>query len=328
MKVAVALVALLTVACGGSSTGPGPTPATMDCSVGRPDFGGPATQADRAVFAYDANAPLNLQQTVQSTDSEVQVSSIAYTSPGGGSVPGILVEPVGRPGPRPALILVQVFQANALTPLAKIFAQSGAVVIAIDPPSWRYRGAGPVQLFTSQDRTEQIQMIKDLRRAIDILQAHPNVDDNRIGLAGNSYGGMMGALLVGVDSRLKAAVLSTAPGGWVTFHTSTFNLSTFMAQVNCAARTAWFNEMVPIEPIRYVNNSTSTALLFQIAQLDTAVAQEDAMALYNAAGGPKELRFYNAGHNLNAESQGERFAWLRDKLGFDPDPPPPGGGLP
>ena len=319
MKPAIALLALFAIACGGSSGGGSgsviePTQPSAPACDTRPDFGGPATEADRSLFAYDANAPLNLQQTVQSTEGNVQVSSIAYSSPGGGSVPGILVEPIGAPGPRLALILVQVFQASSLTPLAKIFAQSGIVVLAIDPPSWRNRGVGPFMLFNNQDRLEQIQMIKDLRRGIDLLQAHPNVDDNRIGFIGNSYGGMMGALLVGVDSRLKAAVLSTAGGGWVTFHTNKFNLNQFVAQVPCATRSTWFQAMVPIEPIRYIPNNTKTELLFQIAQLDDAVALDDAMALFNAAGGPKEARFYNVGHNLNAEAQQERFAWLKLKL--------------
>lgn len=86
--------------------------------------------------------------------------------------------------------------------------------------------------------------------------------------------------------------------------------------------------MVPIEPIRYISNSTTTSLLFQIAQLDDVVAQDDAMALYNAAGGAKEVRVYNAGHPLNLEALSERFEWLREQLGFDPDPPPPGGSVP
>jgi len=30
------------------------------CAIARPDFGGPASAADRALFAYDATAPLNL----------------------------------------------------------------------------------------------------------------------------------------------------------------------------------------------------------------------------------------------------------------------------
>jgi uncharacterized protein len=98
---------------------------------------------------------------------------------------------------------------------AQVLAQFGGVVIAIDAPFAR-RGGSPIQ-FTTEDRTEQIQLIKDLQRAVDVLRAMPNVDDERIAYAGFSYGGAMGALFVGVERRLKAAVLVVGDGA--SFHT-------------------------------------------------------------------------------------------------------------
>ena len=64
------------------------------CAVARPDFGGAATAADRALFAYDVNAPLNLTKTVESTTNGVEVSAISFSSPDGGSVTGLLFDPV------------------------------------------------------------------------------------------------------------------------------------------------------------------------------------------------------------------------------------------
>ena len=69
---------------------------------------------------------------------------------------------------------------------------------------------------------------------------------------------MIGAHLVGVERRLKAAVLTTANGGWVTHNTSTPEKLNVLATMTCAARNAWFQAMIPIEPIRYIGNAAPT----------------------------------------------------------------------
>src|SRR5918992_5032994 len=91
MKPAIALLALFISACAGSSAAP--SPVAESCAVARPDFGGAATAADRDLFAYDVNAPLNLQKTVESTNNGVEVSAISFNSPDGGSVTGFLFDP-------------------------------------------------------------------------------------------------------------------------------------------------------------------------------------------------------------------------------------------
>jgi dienelactone hydrolase len=63
-------------------------------------------------------------------------------------------------------------------------------VIAIDAPFARRSGA-PIA-FTRRDRAEQIQLIVDLRRAVDLLRARADVDDDRIAYLGMSYGAVMG----------------------------------------------------------------------------------------------------------------------------------------
>jgi len=71
------------------------------CAIARPDFGGPATAADRALFAYDVTAPLNLKKTFEATFNGVTRSAISYDTPDGGVAPGLMVEPVGRAAVHP-----------------------------------------------------------------------------------------------------------------------------------------------------------------------------------------------------------------------------------
>ena len=335
-KPRIALVASLfsataaLAACGGSdSTGTAvldrATHATTDsCALARPDFGGPATAADRALFAYDASAPLNLKTTVDSTRNGVEFSTISYTSPDGGSVPGIMTRPVGRSGLRPGIVVMHPSSAPTLPVTgamlamgeAHSLAQRGAVVIAIDAPSVR-RGGSTALTFTAQDRRDQTQLIRDLQRAVDVLLAQGNVDPARIGFTGYSYGGMVGVQFSGIERRLKAAAITAGHGGHVTLATNKTLLQN-LSTLSCATRTAWFRDMTPIEAVRFIPGAAPTALLFQIGRFDTAVLPEDAQAVYDAASSPKEVRYYDTGHVLNSQAVIDRFAWLAKQVGIDP----------
>jgi uncharacterized protein len=320
MNPTIALAALLISACAGSAaeeiTKPTETFAAGDsCAVARPDFGGAATEADRKLFAYDASAPLNLQKTVGPTSNGVEVSTISFDSPDGGRATGYLFDPVARSGPRPGMVLMHGAPGNAsqMTGQGQALAAHGAVVIALDAPFARRSGAW--RQFTPQDRVEQIQLMKDLQRAVDVLRARPNVDAARIAYLGVSYGGAMGVQFVGIERRLKAAVLEVADGGLVSHETSAGEVA--LASLSCAARVAWLRAMTPIEPIRFIPHASPTPLLLQNGRTDNLVPMADAAALHAAAPEPKTIRWYDAGHALPAQALVDRHAWLNGQIGLD-----------
>ena len=318
MKPGMALVALLVSACAGSpaESFAKPPAAGDSCAVARPDFGGAATEADRNLFAYDVNAPLNLQQSVENTINGVEVSGISFSSPDGGSATGLLFDPVTRSSLRPGIVLMHGLPGNArgTAAYAQVLAQHGAVVIAIDAPFAR-RGGEPVRLGT-EDRAEQLQLIKDLQRAVDVLRARANVDDERIAYVGISYGGAMGALFVGIERRLKAAALVVGDGGLVSHFTGPEDFS-FLSGLSCATRVAWFRAMAPLEPIRFIPHASPTALLLQNGRSDNLVPEADAKLLHTAAPEPKTLRWYDAGHGLNQQALWDRHDWLHQQIGLD-----------
>ena len=169
--------------------------------------------------------------------------------------------------------------------------------------------------MTKQDRDEQIQLMQDLQRAVDVLRAQPNVAADRIAYLGFSYGGAMGALFAGIERRIKTAVLVVGNGGLVTRLTSPNDLP-FMASLSCAARVAWFRDMVPIEPIRFIGLAT-VPLLLQNGQTDQFIPTADAQLLHNAAPQPKKTLWYNAGHNLNQQALVDSHDWLVEHIGLD-----------
>jgi dienelactone hydrolase len=188
-------------------------------------------------------------------------------------------------------------------------------VIAIDAPFAR-RAGQPVQ-FTAQDRAEQVQLMKDLQRAVDVLRARVNVDHERVAYLGVSYGGAMGALFAGIERRLSAAVLVVADGGLVSHFTGPED-SGFMAGLSCETRAGWLRDMAPIEPIRFIAHAPPTALLLQNGRLDTLVPMADAQALHSAAPQPNTVRWYEAGHGLNQQAAADRLDWLSQEIGLDP----------
>ena len=317
------LIGLLLAACAGSDADPiiepiTPPPVKGDsCAIARPDFGGPATQAELSLFAYDVNAPLDLQKTVENVVGAVEVSAISYNSPAGGRVTGLLFIPLQRSTPRPGIILMHGLPGKArdFTAYATTLANYGAVVIAIDAPFAR-RSGSPLRMI-KEDRDEQIQLMKDLQRAVDVLRAQPNVVKDRIAYLGISYGGAAGVQFAGIERRIKAAALVVADGGLVTHWTQAGGLP-FLATLSCAARAAWFREMVPLEAIRFIGFAKGTALLFKNGTNDQFITSADAQTLHNAAPEPKTIIWYNAGHNLTPQAVLDRHDWLVQQIGLDP----------
>jgi hypothetical protein len=54
-------------------------------------------------------------------------------------------------------------------------------------------------------------------------------------------------------------------------------------------------------------------VLFQFATRDKFVTKATADALVESAAGPKEVRWYDAEHELNADAARDRLAWLRQR---------------
>ena len=287
------------------------------CGGARPDFGGLATSEERALFGYDVNAPLNLQKTVTSTTNGVEVSSISYSSPDGGLVTGLMWDPITRPDRRPGIVLMHGHPSKAsdMTGIAQNYAQYGAVVIAIDAPFAR-RAGGAMTMIPQLDSAEQVQAIKDLQRAVDVLRSRPNVDVDRIAYVGFSWGGATGALLVGIERRLKAAAIVVGHAGQVSLRTGPIGFKSF-STLPCDVRVAWMRAMARLEPIRFVGNA-NVPLLLQNGQSDEFVPVYLAAELHDATPQPRTILWYPTGHNLGQQAMFDRHDWLVQHIGLDP----------
>jgi dienelactone hydrolase len=276
----------------------------------------PAPASALTAFAYDREAAYDPAIQLLGTDGTVAIHELSFLSPRGtGRATGRLFVPEGA-GPFAGILLQHGLPGNAekMTNYAAVLARHGAVVVALDAPFAR-RGGQPLR-FTEADSTEQVQLMTDLQRAVDLLVARPDVDASRLGYVGISYGGAMGALFVGIERRLKTGILVVADGGLVSHFTGSEDGAGPFAGLTCAEWRRWLESMIPIEPIKYIGFASPTPLLLQSGRQDDLVPPRDAERLHAAAPDPKTVQWYEAGHSLGVTAVRTRSFWLHEHLGM------------
>lgn len=275
-------------------------------------------EANLDLFAYDKRAPLDVKELDRQQLQGITTIDLTYASPTGSRVPTTLILPKGA-GPFAGLVIQHGMPSDrkAMDWLGQSYAHMGAVVVMIDAP-WarpeRQECEGytcrTVPRFTEEDRTDQIELMIDLQRAVDLLLSRPEVDPQRLAYIGVSYGGAMGGLFAGIEQRLKAYVLVVGDGGLVE-HTSEPDESGYPDHWN----KRWVEAMWPIEPLHYVSRAAPAALLFQNGLQDDLVPPRDALRYQQAGSQPKTVRWYDAGHGPTASSLSDQSLWLFKHIG-------------
>jgi hypothetical protein len=163
-------VALLGVtACGSSGGKPAPRDATFD---------------------YDRSVPLEFVDHGRvNRDYPVQVRDVSFTGPAGVTISGFLSRPPGK-GPFPAVVYLHGSggdRSQLLVP-AVWMAGRGAVTLTIDAPPVPPSEGTTAEADLRRQREATVRAVVTARRAVDALQALPQVDDSRIGLVGWSEG--------------------------------------------------------------------------------------------------------------------------------------------
>ena len=314
-------------ACGGNDASPtATTPPPTSGTTAIPTSDTLSRSEAEKLFNYNRQRPLAITRQALTTRLSanelrgVTVESITYASPKGGEVPALLVVPKRR-GPFPGVIVQHGLPSTKedFLPVGIDLARTGAVAILIDAPFNRPQ-QGTIRSDisgTPKDRDEQIQLIVDLRRAVDLLIARPDVDADRLAYVGISYGAAMGGLLAGVEDRITAYVLAVGDGGLVSHFTGP-NDPQPPQSMSAEDWQRWLAAMRPIEPINFIGQATPAALLFQAGTKDELVPPEDARRYQQAARQPKEVRWYEAGHELNCTARKDMMAWLARHIGIDP----------
>jgi dienelactone hydrolase len=266
-------------------------------------------------FDYDANAALGILENSKKVIEGITVYDLSYAGPKGGRVTSYLIVPPGK-GPFAALLYVHWGQGDRTEFLSEalVMAKRGVVSLLIDGPFAR-ADADRDASFThpEKERDQWIKGVIEMRRGIDVLRARNDVDLKRIGYVGHSYGATFGGVLAGIEKRIKAYVLIGGLPGFTFFDDPV--LAPFMKGFTAEQKQKYADAIQPIEPIRFVGNSSPASLFFQFAQYDRYISEPAANRFFDAAGQPKNIKWYFCSHEFNdPESRTDRLEWISRQL--------------
>jgi dienelactone hydrolase len=268
-------------------------------------------------FAYDASTPLAVRDGGRvNSDYPIAVRDVSYVS-GGRRIEGFLAVPPGS-GRRPGAVYLHGSGGDRRQLLvhAVWLAGRGAVTLAITAPSATApaeSGLAPAAALRRQ-RDLAVADVVAVRRALDLLQARPDVDGSRLGFVGWSAGARTGALLAGVERRAKAFVLMS--GGATP-------VSEYAATAPPALRADVRRLLGQVDPLRTLRRARSGTLLLQDGRFDQVVPRAALTGLARAAPKGTDVRWYDAGHDLDEAAFRDQLAWLARRLGLG-GPPVPG----
>jgi fermentation-respiration switch protein FrsA (DUF1100 family) len=316
----IILIVVLCIGCAPAPLLPADVPETSSPEVVARILSTVDADVSLHLFDYDRSAPLDVREESHTELSNGTLITLSYASPKGGRVPAQIIIPRGV-GPFAAIILQHggLGCKEDLADLGLWLAGIGAVTFMLDDPYTRPGGWEPTQYmgepwpyFTSEDLDVKIQLINDLQRAVDLLSEHPQVDPDRLAYFGLSFGGAMGGLLSGIETRIKAYVLQVGDGGLVE-HTSRPGPDGMNVHFN----EGWAELMWPTESLHFVGRAAPAALLFQNGLRDENVLPSDAIRYYHAASEPKTILWYDSDHFLPQIAFYDAALWLQPYIAAD-----------
>lgn len=269
-----------------------------------PVAGTSGSRAPAPLFDYDHSAPLEVAWGGTVVSHDVARQDLKFSALRGARVAAYFVHP--RAGaPWPLVIWVPGRGEDRREDLgdADTLARNGVASLLVDPPA-----SEVVTCDAAKDLAIFTRYVVGRRRAVDLALTLPDVDRRRIAAAGFSYGASVTAVLAGVEHRIRAFALKSGRA----HHTGFMRLA--CPQLGQKKLDAYVVKLSAIDPINWVPKATRPSFLIQDGTRDPFNPRADVLALYRAAHGPKELRFYTADHPLNAAATAYRARWLLRQL--------------
>ncbi|HKF15360.1 MAG TPA: hypothetical protein VKB13_09050 [Gaiellaceae bacterium] len=230
----------------------------------------------RALFAYERNRPLRIGVRRRTTAQGVTVEDLTYRSPGNGTIAAYVVKPAeGNTGEAGIVFLHWTYNGpdrDEFLGEARSYAKHGVTSLLV----------GEKRSVGNSD------MVVDIERGVDLLLEREHVDPARIGFVGHSMGAVVGGVVAGVETRIRAYVLMAGSTGFPPF------------------------------PEPFIGQAAPARLFFQFGKRDEIISPDDAREYAVRASEPKRVGWYDAEHDLNdARAREDRAEWLREQLGFD-----------
>lgn len=258
-------------------------------------------------YEYDRSIPLEAEVSRVGEDELMVVYKVYYSSVNNVRVPALLILPkIGQP-PYPCIVFLHGYggRKEDAVALARVAAPFGFAVFSIDAVYHGERSVPGKQLYSpdlEESRRSFIQTVIDLRRGVDFLETVKEVDAERIGYAGGSMGGILGAIFIGVEPRVRAAVIVVGGGNMTLMIKESTHPAVPPIRERIEREKISWKELErlfePVEPLNFIWRFSPRPVQFHCGRFDTIVPAEAQRQLAERAGEPKEVYWYDSGHDV------------------------------
>jgi dienelactone hydrolase len=263
------------------------------------------------MFAYDSSRAFDLKEESTKEQDGVTIRAVNYAAyaPKHGRIKAYVIQPAGN-GPFAGVLFFHWL--GEVKSDRTEFLDEALALAKKGTASLLMQGYFPWSEEPTDGPTDHQQIIDqtiEVRRALDLLLSQPKVDKRRIGFVGHDYGSMFGAIASGIDKRVKTYVLIAGVGSF-----GDWSLKYWTGPSKNGAD-VYKQAVKDVDPIGYVPHTAPATLLFQFANNDKYISKQVANDFFAAASRPKEVKWYDATHDLNIEdARRDRSVWLTRQL--------------
>ncbi|MGI4791743.1 MAG: alpha/beta hydrolase [Janthinobacterium lividum] len=260
-------------------------------------------------YQYDTSKPLAVKLGAVQKIGDAQFLRFSYLSTNGQRVPALLFSPTRPIGVKnyrdmpamPCLVILHGLGGSKeiMSGMALAAAKMGYASLVID--EYGQGDRGPLKTVPGQQAQELattvLQTTVDVRRGLDYLATRGEIDSKRIGLVGVSLGAIIGTVVSGVDTRIKATVLVSGGGDWglilktLSAHNATVSGHSTSAfkNINWASLSVL---LAPEDPLTFAPHIAPRPLLMLGGRKDTTIVPQAQQELFDATNDPKQIVWY------------------------------------
>ena len=254
------------------------------------------------------------------SDFGLSAEEVSFSSHDGTRLAGWFI-PAAAKGRSPAIVLSHGWGRSRaeLLPHADLFHRAGFAVLAFD---YRHRGESGGDTITMGLRERD-----DLRAALDLLAARPEVDAERIGVFGMSMGSVIAIVVAADDERVRALVAEAPFSETRAIMTRTLRHYFHLPSFPIAQLTKWVIErrlggsLDSVQAGAVVGKLSPRPILIIANERDAVVGSDEARRVFDAAGEPKQFWFVpEADHACGWQAAPQEYerrvvAFMRESLG-------------
>jgi dienelactone hydrolase len=278
--------------------------APLSQEAGKPEDLGPPPPWFELKSAYDYNSKVIVVVADRPReDPDYFLRHISFTNGYGQKVTGLFIRPKAE-GVYPCILLLHGLggdKEGMIDGLGRMIAEKGMAALALD--AWLQGERTDQNTFANSKKvaTGMVTRITavDYRMALDYLKSRKDIEGERIGLLGYSLGAATGAIVSGVDDRIKATALCMCGD-----------------PIRPRIKGQTPEQKLAIEQVsqsNFVGHISPRPLLLLNGKNDDTMNVHLPLILA-AARAPKDIVTVDSGHEIPESARKQAVDWLKSKL--------------